>query len=408
MIGAGSVASLLLAAGCSAAPETTPVGTSAASASAAPTATPPAPSVATPLVAQVLAAPIPVPGTDGKVHLAYELQLTNALAQDVTVTSVDVRAGDRTLLSLPGDRLAYWTRIIGTPTPTTTIGAGQSAFVWLDVALAPDEIVPDQLTHAVGISVPQPMPPLFEAAMTENVAPVTVAKREPVVLSPPLAGPNWLNANSCCDMTPHRTALNPIDGEIWAAERFAIDYLQLGPDGRISTGEPTDVNSYPYFGADILAVGDGPVVSTLDGLAEQVPGTAPTGLTLEQYGGNHVVQDLGDGNYAFYAHLQTGTVQVKPGDQLAAGQVIGSLGNSGNTDAPHLHFHVMNSPDPLRSDGLPFVLSSFQLDSRLAGSPEALGALLDGRPAELQPGFAPRTENDTSPLVYDVMTYAQR
>ncbi|MGB3229820.1 MAG: M23 family metallopeptidase [Mycobacterium sp.] len=408
MIGAGSVASLLLTAGCSAAPETTPVGTSAASASVAPTATPPAPSVATPLVAQVLAAPIPVPGTDGKVHVAYELQLTNALAQDVTVTSVDVRAGNRTLLSMPGDRLAYWTRIIGTPTPTTTIGAGQSAFVWLDVALAPDEVVPDQLTHAVGISVPQPMPPLFEAAMTENVAPVTVAKREPVVLSPPLAGPNWLNANSCCDMTPHRTALNPIDGQIWAAERFAIDYLQLGPDGRISTGEPTDVNSYPYFGADILAVGDGPVVSTLDGLAEQVPGTAPTGLTLEQYGGNHVVQDLGDGNYAFYAHLQTGTVQVKPGDQLTAGQVIGSLGNSGNTDAPHLHFHVMNSPDPLRSDGLPFVLSSFQLDSRLTGGPEALGALLDGRPAELQPGFAPRGENDTSPLVYDVMTYAQR
>ncbi len=408
MIGAGSVASLLLTAGCSAAPETTPVGTSAASASVAPTATPPAPSVATPLVAQVLAAPIPVPGTDGKVHVAYELQLTNALAQDVTVTSVDVRAGNRTLLSLPGDRLAYWTRIIGTPTPTTTIGAGQSAFVWLDVALAPDEVVPDQLTHAVGISVPQPMPPLFEAAMTENVAPVTVAKREPVVLSPPLAGPNWLNANSCCDMTPHRTALNPIDGQIWAAERFAIDYLQLGPDGRISTGEPTDVNSYPYFGADILAVGDGPVVSTLDGLVEQVPGTATTGLTLEQYGGNHVVQDLGDGTYAFYAHLQTGTVKVKPGDQLTAGQVIGSLGNSGNTDAPHLHFHVMNSPDPLRSDGLPFVLSSFQLDSRLTGNPEALGALLDGRPAELQPGFAPRTENDTSPLVYDVMTYAQR
>ncbi|WP_370331242.1 M23 family metallopeptidase [Mycolicibacterium hippocampi] len=408
MIGAGSVASLLLTAGCSTAPETTPVGTSAASASAAPTATPPAPSVATPLVAQVLAAPIPVPGTDGKVHLAYELQLTNALAQDVTVTSVDVRAGDRTLLSLPGDRLAYWTRIIGTPTPTTTIGAGQSAFVWLDVALGPDETVPDQLTHAVGISVPQPMPPLFEAAMTENVAPVTVADRTPVSLSPPLAGPNWLNGDGCCDMTAHRTALNPINGEIWAAERFAIDYVQLGPDGRLFTGEPTDVNSYPYFGTDILAVGDGPVVSTLDGLPEQVPGTAPTGLALEQYGGNHVVQDLGDGNYAFYAHLQTGTVQVEPGDQLTTGQVIGSLGNSGNSDAPHLHFHVMNSPDPLRSDGLPFVLSSFQLDSRLTDSPEALGALLDGRPAELQPGFAPRTENDTSPLVYDVMTYAQR
>ncbi|CAA0124791.1 Uncharacterised protein [Mycolicibacterium vanbaalenii] len=143
------------------------------------------------------------------------------------------------------------------------------------------------------------------------------------------------------------------------------------------------------------------------GLPEQIPGTAPSDLTLEQYGGNHVVQDLGDGNYAFCAHLQTGTVQVKPGDQVTAGRVIGSLGNSGNSDAPHLHFHVMNSPDPLRSDGLPLVPSSFQLDSRLTGTPDALDTLLDGQPAELQAGFAPRSENNTSPMVYDVMTYAQ-
>lgn len=206
-------------------------------------------------------------------------------------------------------------------------------------------------------------------------------------------------------MTAHRMALNPINGEVWAAERFAIDYVQLGPDGRVFTGEKSDVGSYPYFGTDILAVGDGPVVSVLDGLPEQVPGTAPTGLTLEQYGGNHVVQDLGGGNYAFYAHMQTGSVKVKPGDRLSTGQVIGALGNSGNTDAPHLHFHVMSTPDPLRSDGLPFVFSSYRLDSRVTGD---LDGLLNGEPAALVPGFAPRDEKDSSPLVDDVMTYADR
>lgn len=409
---ATSLAALLLTAACSSSTETAPVATSAAppttATSSAPSPAPSGPSVATPLLARVVAAPIPVPGTDGKVHLAYELQLTNVLAQDVTLTSVDVRAGDRELLNLPGDRLAYWTRIVGTPTPTTVVGPAQTAFVWLDVALAPDETVPDQLIHAVGISVPEPMPPLFPGTMTENVAPVTVQTRKPVVIAPPLAGPNWLDGNSCCDMTAHRNALNPINGEIWAAERFAIDYVQLGPDGRLFTGDKADVKSYPYFGADILAVGDGPVVATLDGLPEQVPGTGPTGLPLEQYSGNHVVQDLGDGNYALYAHIQTGSVKVKPGDQLSAGQIIGSVGNSGNTDAPHLHFHVMSTPDPLRSDGLPFVFSSFRLDSRLTDSPQALDDLLEGKPAELAPGFAPHDENDTSPIVYDVMTYADR
>lgn len=409
---AASVAALVLVSACSA-PETTPAGTTSAIpppavSPAAPAPTPAGPSVATPVVGRVLTAPIPVPTTDGKVHLAYELQLTNMLDQDVTLTSVAARSGDETLLRLPGDRLAYWTRIAGTSTPTTKIGPAQTAYVWLDVALAPDQQVPEQLIHAVGITVPRPMPPLFPGAMTEDIAPVDVQARAPVVIAPPLAGPNWLDGNSCCGMTAHRMALNPINGEVWAAERFAIDYLQLGPDGRVFTGDKADVNSYPYFGADILAVGDGPVVSTLDGLAEQVPGIAPTGLPLEHYGGNHVVQDLGGGNYAFYAHLQTGSVTVKPGDRMTTGQVIGSLGNSGNTDAPHLHFHVMSTPDPLRSDGLPFVFSSYRLDSRLADTPDVLDVLLDGKPAPIEPGFPPREEKNTGPLLYDVMTYADR
>jgi hypothetical protein len=404
-----ALVTLSTVAGCSSpSPDTVTAATTSAAppaAPAAPSTAPAVPSVATPVVGRVLAAPIPVPATDGKIHLAYELQLTNTLDQDITLTSVDVRSGDQTLLSLPTDRLAYWTRIIGTTTPTTTLGPAQTAYVWLDVALPPDRPTPEQLIHAVGITVPRPMPPLFPGAMTEDIAPAAVQTRKPVVISPPLEGPNWLNANSCCDMTPHRMALNPINGEVWAAERYAIDYLQLGPDGRLFTGEKTDVASYPFFGTDILAVGDGPVVSVLDGLPEQVPGTAPTGLTLEQYGGNHIVQDLGDGNYAFYAHLQTGSVEVKPGEQLSTGQAIGSLGNSGNTDAPHLHFHVMSTPDPLRADGLPFLFSSYRLDSRISGDSDGL---LDGEPAELIPGFAPRDETDTSPVVYDVMTYADR
>lgn len=403
---AGLAVLLVLTACSSPPPDTVPAATtSAAPPSAAAPATPAGPSVATPVVGRVLAAPIPVSATDGKVHLAYELALTNTLDQNVTLTSVEVRAGDETLLSVPADRLAYWTRIVGTPTPTTLLGPAQTAFVWLYVAISPDQAVPRQLTHAVGITVPRPMPPLFPGAMTEDIAPVTVQTRQPVVISPPLSGPNWLNVNSCCEMTPHRMALNPINGEIWAAERFAIDYVQSGPGGRIFTGEKTDVGSYPYFGADILAVGEGPVVSVLDGLPEQVPGTAPTGLTLEQYGGNHIVQDLGDGNYAFYAHLQPGSITVKPGDRLTTGQVIGKLGNSGNSDAPHLHFHVMSTPDPLRSDGLPFLLSSYRLDARITGD---VDGLLDGEPAELVPGFAPRDESETSPIVYDVMTYADR
>jgi hypothetical protein len=399
----------VVAAACSAsdAPSGSTASSEAASTSstAAPALTPSAgPAVATPLVADVVAAPVPVPGTDGKIHLAYELKLTNVLDQEVTVTSVGVREGDRTYLDLSGDRLSYWTRIIGKPAPATKLGPAQTAIVWLDVALDKDVAVPATLVHAVGISVPKPMPPLFPATMTEVVAPVTVQTRKPVVISPPLSGPGWLDGNGCCDMGAHRMALNPIDGGLWAAERFAIDYVKLGADGKLFAGDQTKVESYPYFGADIHAVADGPVVAAVDGMPEQVPGKSPTGLALGEYAGNHIVQDLGDGNYALYAHIKTGAVKVKPGDQLKAGQVIGSVGNTGNSDAPHLHFHVMSTPDPLRSDGLPFVLRTFALDSRLTNV-DALGPLLDGATAPLQPGVAKREEKDVIPMDLDVMTY---
>jgi hypothetical protein len=366
------------------------------------------------MTAEVIAPPIPVPTTDGKVHLAYELQLTNAVGQDLNVMSVTVKAGDKTLLTLAGDKLAYWTRTLGGKEPTTKVGPAQSVIVWLDVVIdGPTDstpAVPQELSHSVVVNVTKPAPPLLPATMTEDVAPVTVSTHEPAVISPPLAGPRWLDANGCCDMTAHRMALNPLNGKLWAAERFAIDYVQLSADGTLYRGDRSKPESYPYFGADIHAVADGPVVAVLDGLPEQVAGQTPTGLPLEQYGGNHVVQDISDGQgnryYAFYAHLKTGTVKVKPGDRLTTGQVIANLGNTGNSDAPHLHFHVMSTPDPLKSDGIPFVLKSFRLDGRLA-SIDGLGNLIDeGTSAPMQPGFAARDEANVSPLVLDEMTYA--
>src|SRR6476619_1244228 len=102
---------ITLIAACSPTTETTSTATqtpSATTSASTPQSGPlrgPEPSAATPLVAGSLAEPIPVPATDGKVHLAYELLLTNVLNHGLTLTSVDVRAGDQTLLNLAGDRL---------------------------------------------------------------------------------------------------------------------------------------------------------------------------------------------------------------------------------------------------------------------------------------------------------------
>jgi murein DD-endopeptidase MepM/ murein hydrolase activator NlpD len=105
------------------------------------------------------------------------------------------------------------------------------------------------------------------------------------------------------------------------------------------------------------------VKSALGSLPDQAPGSLPdpSAITLDTVDGNHVVLDIGGGNFAFYAHMQPGSVRVKVGDRMRRGQVLGLLGNTGNSSAPHLHFHIMNGPSVLGSDGLPYVEDGFAL-----------------------------------------------
>lgn len=324
----------------------------------------------TPVIGRVLSTPRALPSTDGRVHIAYELHLSNVTSQTATIEAIDVLdEGGQSLSRLDGDALLPWVVVSGTAPPGRVLGPGQGALVWLDVVVDAMDELPAELTHDVTFSFDPGAAPVIADQMTEQLARTQVSDTPPVRISPPLAGEGWLNGNSCCALTPHRGAVNPIDGAYHAPERYAIDYVQVDADGSFVTGPVDDLASYPYFGSDILAVGDGPIVSMRFDLPEQTPGADPTGLTLDEYGGNHIVQDLGDGVYAFYAHLQPGNpLDVEVGQQLRRGETIALLGNTGNTDSPHLHFHLMDSPSPLGSNGLPFVYDAFTLAGVIAAA----------------------------------------
>jgi murein DD-endopeptidase MepM/ murein hydrolase activator NlpD len=123
-------------------------------------------------------------------------------------------------------------------------------------------------------------------------------------------------------------------------------------------------------------------------------------ITVENVDGNHIVQDIGGGAYAFYAHLQKGSLLVQPGAKVTKGQMIAKLGNTGNANASHLHFHLMNGPSVLGSDGLPYVIDRFAYDGQVA--PQTIidaddyltGQFLQGR----LPNPEPRTEQLPSAL----------
>jgi murein DD-endopeptidase MepM/ murein hydrolase activator NlpD len=170
------------------------------------------------------------------------------------------------------------------------------------------------------------------------------------------------------------------------AQRFAIDFVQLREDGKTFSGDAKDNRNYRCYGSDALAVADGVVVAVKDGIPENVPGlnSRAVPITLETVGGNHVILDIGGGRFAFYAHLQPGSIRVKTGDRVRTGQVLGLVGNSGNSTEPHLHFHISNDNSPLGSEGLPYALRSFEVEGKGWGwKPGTSGITTEKREMEM-------------------------
>jgi Peptidase family M23 len=166
---------------------------------------------------------------------------------------------------------------------------------------------------------------------------VQVSDQPAIEVAPPLRGKGWVVGNGCCDaITAHRGATLSINGTVRVAQRFAIDFVQLDLSGRLYGGDPAQNASFPFFGAEVHSAADGTVVGAQDGRPEQVPGALPTGQTVQTADGNYVVVDLGRGRFALYAHPQPGSLRVPVGDRVRTGDVLGLLGNTGNTDGPHL------------------------------------------------------------------------
>jgi hypothetical protein len=244
-----------------------------------------------------------------------------------------------------------------------------------------------------------PVPELIE----ETGGRAVVDRRPPSVIRPPLAGAGWLAVGSCCD-GPHRRAVQPVNGRVYLGQRFAIDFNRLDDRDFLASGDPSVNASWPTYGQPVLAVADAAVVVAVDRFADQVP-NADHPVTIEEADGNHVILKLGDGRFAFYAHLKPGSVTVRRGERVRAGQVIGETGNSGSSTGPHLHFQVMDRPSALASNGVPYVFDRFELDGRSPPLDELLASDPVNDPVPIDRTSAgPR--HDELPLGRDLVTFA--
>lgn len=162
-------------------------------------------------------------------------------------------------------------------------------------------------------------------------------------------------------------------------QRFAYD-LVIVKDGSVHTGDGGTNEQYHCFGQPILAPGPGKVATAVDGIADNRPG--PGNMNPEHPPGNHVVIDHGNGEYSLLGHLRQGSVAVKPGDVVKAGDRLGVCGNSGNSSMPHLHYHLQTSPTFGEGEGLPTQFLHYVADGKKVerGEPVRGQAIRPDRP----------------------------
>ncbi|MBI1357698.1 MAG: peptidoglycan DD-metalloendopeptidase family protein [Acidobacteria bacterium] len=306
-----------------------------------------------PLVLDVGFAPTPFQA-DGRTHLCYELHITNWSAGEALLSRIEVLAGDSPLASFEGAELNGLLARPGAPgvEDRRALGAGLRAVAYLWITIEDGAAAPRSLRHRITAD-----------GLTVDGGEASVSTAKPLVLGPPLRGSGWLAGNGPANDSIHRRALLPVEGKARLAQRFAIDWVKLGADEQSFEGDRQRNENFHAYGEDALAVADATVIATKDGIPENEPGprSRAVPMTLETLGGNFVVLGLPGDRYAFYAHLQPGSLRVKPGDAVKRGQALGLVGNSGNSTEPHLHFHVSDGPSPLGSQGIPYLLDSYEL-----------------------------------------------
>jgi peptidase M23-like protein len=350
----------------------------------------------TPLLLSVVDAPASFTGSDQRVHVAYELWITNFSSGDAAIESVEVLGDGAVLHKIAAAEISKRLQPAGMRESVEVLPKSSQALLFIHFELAHGGTVPRQLSHRM-VARFAAAPPGHQE-LTEEGGLVSVDGRPVLRIGPPLAGENYISADSCCDATRHTRAALPVNGRVWLAQRYAVDWEQLDNAHRIYSGPREKLESYTIFGKPVLAVADATVDSITEGQPEQTPGKYPTNVTLAEADGNSVILDLGQGHYALYAHMQPRSLKVRAGDKVKRGQVLGLVGNTGNSVAPHLHFQLMDGPSSLASNGLPYEIDGFRVTGKTSGTEAFDHAEEAGTPLEVTPVTPPQTVSGGLPL----------
>jgi hypothetical protein len=144
--------------------------------------------------------------------------------------------------------------------------------------------------------------------------------------------------------------------------RYAYDFVVVDSEGKKFLSKGENDTDWFGFGTDVLAVADGEIVAIetnkKDDKTFDIPSLKDNPLTLY---GNYIVIKHGEHLYSIYGHLKNkSAIGMKVGDKVKKGQKIASIGTSGSSFFPHLHFEVRNSINH-QAEGLPSYFKNYYL-----------------------------------------------
>jgi hypothetical protein len=156
--------------------------------------------------------------------------------------------------------------------------------------------------------------------------------------------------------------------------QFAVDALGVDENyAPVSSAEDAN-GAYVGWGRELVAPGAGTVVRVRADRPDQpVPDRSDPAFYAPEFPnggdvGNHVVIDHGNGEFSLIAHMMAGSVLVAQGEAVRQGQPIGRLGNSGDTNGPHVHYQLQSGPDWPSADALPCAFTNVPMNPLVRGS----------------------------------------
>lgn len=343
--------------------------------------------------------PTPLSGSDGQTYLAYELvatTLTGISAAHLERVDVFDERESTPLIRYSGAELDE--RVMRPEAdPAVRYGrvirGGTTALIHIWVKLAKERPLPKTLRHSFAFLAEDGV----EVAAGD--ARVNIQSAAPLVVGSPFRSGLWLAHNGPGNhRAAHWGSALVSEGRARIPQRFAIDFIGLDATGSAVRGDfrKSANDDWIGFGREVLAVVDGVVYDARDGVAENQPlvelPRAASPSVADTYG-NYVIIAMDDHTFVHYAHLQRNSVVVKTGQAVRRGQVVGRLGNSGNTNAAHLHFNVTDRASPEDAQGLPFVFDTFEL----LGNTTA-GLALGAEPSSHKPELSPVRRAKALPL----------